>query len=165
MAFVRIEPSGCCERKGLVQIRFSMYLEPNDYGYEKYHIQVPVIPKGGYPGEMVRVEVKDAYSDGKTNIPLDQGDYNRWFESLPKVWQNSPFHNHFIYVEPETPDAVIMSIGKAFLEEAYIRWATGDSMDIKNPPVKFDIFADEDKLAEIANKVGHLKELSLTEYI
>ncbi len=37
---VEVEPTGCTERKGLVQIRFAMYLEPDDYGYDVHHVQV-----------------------------------------------------------------------------------------------------------------------------
>ena len=49
---VKVEPSGCCERKGLVQVRFSMYLEPEDYGYDKHYVQVLIIPEGGYTGKV-----------------------------------------------------------------------------------------------------------------
>lgn len=32
MAYVKINPTGCAERKGLVQVRFDCYLEPTDAG-------------------------------------------------------------------------------------------------------------------------------------
>uniref|UniRef100_A0A6M3KFC0 Uncharacterized protein n=1 Tax=viral metagenome TaxID=1070528 RepID=A0A6M3KFC0_9ZZZZ len=48
--FVKIEPSGCCERKGLVQVRFSFYLEDGDYGYERHHVQVSGFSKDTYKG-------------------------------------------------------------------------------------------------------------------
>lgn len=35
---VKIEPTGCCERKGLMQIRFSFYLEPGEHGYNIHHM-------------------------------------------------------------------------------------------------------------------------------
>lgn len=60
---VKVEPSGCCERKGMVQVRFSFYLDPTDYGYDKHHIEVPVIPEGGYPGKVDEqgspIDIKD----------------------------------------------------------------------------------------------------------
>ncbi|KKL44422.1 hypothetical protein LCGC14_2365810, partial [marine sediment metagenome] len=124
--YIKIEPSGCTERRGLVQIRFAMYLEPSDYGYNKHHIRVPVIPEGGYTGEL------DA-----EGMPVDSDAYNAWVESLPKVWQNNPFHNHFIYVEPLTTDKVIMDIGEAFLNEAYIKWASEEKLDLKNSRVEY----------------------------
>lgn len=34
-----IEPSGCCERRGLMQIRFSFFLEPGEHGYEVHHME------------------------------------------------------------------------------------------------------------------------------
>ncbi len=43
MPYVKIEPSGCCERHGLAQVRLAMYLEETDYAYERHHIYVPII--------------------------------------------------------------------------------------------------------------------------
>lgn len=144
--FVKIEPSGCCERKGLVQIRFCMYLEPGDYGYNIHHIRLPVIPKGGYQGEV---------SEG---VPVDIEDYNKWLDGLPKVWRNNPFHNHFIYVEPDITDKEIVDIGEAFLDEAYIKWSCDERLDLKNPKVEHPISFDK---TEIEAKVQHLKDTVL----
>ena len=102
---VEIEPSGCAERKGLVQVRFAMYLGPGDYGYDVHHVQVE--------GE----------------------------------WHTNPFHNHVIYVEPDTPDKEIMDIGEAFLHEAYTKWASGEKLDLKNPPFAFPATFDSGALA------------------
>ena len=129
--FVKIEPSGCTERKGLVQIRFCMYLEPADFGYDVHHIQVPERP-------LTEEEVADSLLAAL----------------VPKVWQNNPFHNHFIYVEPETSDREIMYIGEAFLNEAYIKWASDEKLDLKNPNVKFPVSFDKTK---VETKVQHLK--------
>ncbi len=111
--FVKVEPSGCCERKGLVQIRFCMYLGESDYGYEKHHILRPIIPPEGYTGEM----------DGLS--PKDIEDYQNWLDSLPKVWQTNPFHNHFIYVEPEISDEEIMAQMQFHLPNFYAAWCAG----------------------------------------
>ena len=113
---VEVEPTGCTERKGLVQIRFAMYLEPGDYGYDVHHVQVK--------GE----------------------------------WQTNPFHNHFIYVEPELPDKDIMDIGEAFLHEAYTKWASGERLGLRNPPVLFPAAFDSGALAA---KVQSLKTTKL----
>lgn len=40
MAIAKIEPTGCCVRKGKVQLRFSFYLESTDPRYEEHHVQV-----------------------------------------------------------------------------------------------------------------------------
>lgn len=145
--YVKVEPNGCCERKGLVQIRFCMYLEPGDYGYEKHHIQVPLIPEGGYQGEI-----------DKLGSPVDMENYQKWLDSLPKAWQLNPFHNHFIYVEPETSDEEIMDVGKAFLEEAYVKWACDKALDLKNIPVQFPVISDQEA---IMLKVEHLGAINL----
>lgn len=141
--FVKIEPSGCTERKGLVQVRFAMYLDKGDYGYDVHHILVPVIPPEGYQGEV-----------DETGSPVDVDAYNAWENSLPKAWRNNPFHNHFIYVEPETTDKVIMDIGEAFLNEAYTKWASEEKLDLKNPRVEFPPYFDK---AKIEAKVQYLK--------
>lgn len=148
--FVRVEPSGCCERKGLVQIRFCMYLDGGDYGYEKHHIQVPVVPEGGYTGKV-----------DEFGTPVDMEDYQKWLNSLDKVWQNNPFHNHFIYVEPETSDKEIMEMGEKFLKWAYAKWTQGEKLNLHNPPVKFHISPTPERLLAVNDKVKHLKETTL----
>ncbi len=145
--YVKTEPSGICERKGFVQIRLCMYLEPGDYGYDKHYVQVPVMPEGGYPG---------AVND--RGWALDMPAYKAWISNLPKVWQNNPFHNHFTLVEPTIDDNVIMDIGKAFLEEAYIKWATEQVLDLQNPPVHFHQPTSSTVMKAIDAKVKHLKE-------
>jgi len=112
--FVKVEPSGCCERKGLVQARLSFYLDEGDYGYDIHYIQVPVIPEGGYTGE---VDVE--------GMPKDMEDYQKWLDSLPKVWQTNPFHNHFIFVEPETTDEEIKAQMQFHLPNFYAAWRQG----------------------------------------
>ena len=144
--YVRVEPTGCCERRGLVQVRFCMYLDTDDYGYERHHIQAPVIPEGGYTGG---VDV-----DG---MPTKMRRYQKWLDKLPKVWQCNPFHNHYIHIKPETSDEEIMDIGLAFLEEAYIKWACGEKIDLKNPCV----YHREPNTEGIAIKVQHLRETFL----
>lgn len=152
--YVKIEPSGCCERKGMVQVRFCMYLGPTDYGYEKHHIQMPVIPKGGYPGKI-----------DKRGSPVNQEQYDTWLASLPKIWQDNPFHNHFIQVEPETTDKEILDIAEAFLHECYIKWAqdislTGadqprnDSLPFKKPSV-----IDDALIAACETRVQSVKQI------
>lgn len=144
--YIKVEPSGCCERKGLVQIRFCMYLDPKDYGYEKHHIQLPVIPKEGYQGKVNAI-----------GIPADMDDYKKWVGGLPTTWQNNPFHNHFIYVEPDTTDKEIMDIGEAFLHEAYIKWACDEKLDLKNEPTTYPSTIDITRLSAINTKVQSLK--------
>jgi hypothetical protein len=36
--YFKINPSGCCERNGMKQVRFSFYLDKGDYGYAIHHI-------------------------------------------------------------------------------------------------------------------------------
>ncbi len=140
--YVRVEPTGCCERKGLVQIRFCFYLEPSDARYDVHHIQVPVRP-------LTDEEVADP----------------KLAELVPKKWQTNPFHNHFIYVEPDTSDEEIMDIGGAILNEAYIKWVLDESLDLKNSPVKFYTTPSRVRLEAVKVKVQHLKTTALERLI
>lgn len=121
--YAKIDPSGCTERKGLVQVRFAMYLDPGDYGYDVHHIQVP---------ERALTEAELADSALAALVPLK--------------WQTNPFHNHFIYVEPDVSDKEIMDTGEAFLREAYTKWANGKRLDLENPKVMFPANFDRGKI-------------------
>lgn len=149
--YVKVEPTGCCERKGLVQIRFSMYLEEGDYGYEKLHRLVPLILEGGLTGGYTGEVDSNGY-------PTDMDDYRSWLDNLPKVWSVSLFHSHFIYVEPELSDEVIMDIGEAVLNDAYIKWACDEKREVFNPPFKHPVTFDK---AKVEAKVQHLKGATL----
>ncbi len=132
---VEIEPSGCTERKGLVQVRFAMYLDPGDYGYDVHHVQVPERP-----------------------LTQEEQDNPALAALVSLKWQTNPFHNHFIYVEPDTPNKKIMDIGEAFLHEAYTKWASGKQLDLKNPLVAFPTVFVSD---QVAAKVQSLKTTKL----
>lgn len=127
MAYGIIEPTGCAARMGKVQLRFSFYLEPDDLRYEEHHIQVPIIPEGGYPGEV------DA-----EGLPVDQEHYNSWLESLPREWRDNPFHNHFVYVDADVSDDEISRLLTESLEEFFGIWARGeDILKVWKPKERF----------------------------
>lgn len=147
MAYVKIEPSGCCEYKGLVQIRFCMYLEPKDYGYDRHHVTVPIIPEKGYEGKI-----------NNMGQPDDIDDYNKWIASLPATTQDNPFHNHFIYVTPDTTEKEIMDIGEAFLNEAYIKWGQDAKLDLNNDAMTIE--KKEAYSATIVDKVSSVKSIT-----
>jgi len=117
MAIGKIEPTGCAVHKGKVQLRLSFYLEPSDPRYEEHHVQVPIIPEGGYPGEV-----------NAGGLPVDQDAYDNWLESLPKEWRDNPFHNHFVFVDADVTDAEIKQLLAESLEEFYGIWARGEDI-------------------------------------
>lgn len=141
--YVKVEPSGCCERKGLVQIRLCMYLDKGDYGYEKCHRLLPV-GNPVYTGKMEKL------------MPLDETDFLHWYESLEKAEVDVPFHNHFIYVTPTATDKYILDIGETFLREAYALWEKGERITCSNPPVNFDLSASSSKKLACANKASSI---------
>ena len=115
--YAKLEPSGFAVRRGKVQLRISFYLEPMDARYNEHHVNIPIIPPEGYQGEC-----------DPLGSPIDQQDYVTWIESLPKAWQNNPFHNHFIRVEPDITDTEIKLLMQRYLEEFYAIWSSGESI-------------------------------------
>lgn len=142
---VKVEPTGCCERKGLVQIRFCFYLEPSDARYNERHIHVPIRPPEGYQGEV------DAEGSA-----VDIKDYNEWRKGWPKIWQNTPFHNHFIYIDPGVTDEEIMDIGEELLKEVYADWSSNKTPNPKNKRVVLPDRTNS-RIEACKTKVQHLK--------
>lgn len=93
MAYAQVNKSGCCVRNGNCQIRLDFYLEPDDPRYyDKYLYLVDTdSPEflAGYPGKV-----------DEFGTPTNQKQYDTWWASLPRVWVNTPFHTHFIYLPP-----------------------------------------------------------------
>lgn len=93
--YFKIEKSGCCEHKGLIQVRADFYKEEGDMGYALTDCKI--IPEKGYTGEV-----------DKDGIPVDEEDYKKWWDSLPTEKKNLPFNYHFIYFEPSVTDEEIL---------------------------------------------------------
>ena len=106
-----IEPTGCCERKGMCQIRLCFYLEPGDARYNEHHVYVPVFPENGYPGDVNDI-----------GMPKSEKAHKEWHDALPHVWQTNPFHNHFIYVDPDVTDTELEVIGQDLSLKIYSEW-------------------------------------------
>jgi hypothetical protein len=85
---------------GMVDVMASFYLEDKDEGYVNYikehYVQLPVIPEGGYRGEVNEI-----------GVPVDIKDYKTWVASLPTVQQLNPFCNHSIQFEHDVTEADI----------------------------------------------------------
>lgn len=149
-----IEKSGCCERKGMVQIRYAFYLDPEDYGYEKHHVQVPVIPEGGYKGEL-----------DKEGNPADMVDYQKWIDGLEKVWVNNPFHNHFAYFNPDDTEEKIKQTGMDLCKQAKAKWDKDEAPNLKNITVTFPKTVDAALKSACAAKVASIKSKNISESV
>jgi hypothetical protein len=122
--YFTVNPTGCGERKGFVEVRYDLYLEPGDHGYAEHYVQIPVWPDGGYPGNV--------NADGS---PVREENYAGWHASLPRAWQNNPFCGHFVQMNPDVTDEEILVTGEEVLNMAYENWQDGDIRKNKNPPV------------------------------
>lgn len=98
MPYAVIEPSGCGIHKDRAKLRLDFFLNPDDPNYDKHHAYIVDEAskecQQGYPGEI----------DNEDN-PLDLETYQKWFDSLPHIWQDNPFHSHFIYPNEDITDA------------------------------------------------------------
>ena len=142
--YFRVESSGCCERKGMVQVLYCFFLEPDDYGYEAHHVTVPDFTQGEYKGEV-----------DKDGNPVDMTDYQKWVASLPTIERDNPFHNHICCFPSEISDQEIADKGKALLANAYAFWSRDEFPRLKNAATKWPVVtqalvtACESRVAEI----------------
>jgi hypothetical protein len=148
MPYARIENSGVAVRGGRVQVRVCFYLDPADTGYDKCHIQMPDFSGAAYSGEL------DEFGS-----PVDEVAYAVWVASLPKVWQDNPFHNHFIYVDAATSEKEIRALMDAHLKEFYLIWSGGGEINTEyREKARFTEGSPEQaNLAACADKVAILK--------
>jgi hypothetical protein len=103
-AYGVIEKSGCGEFKGKVKIRIDCFLKPESPYYDQYG--------GAYVVDTTSQKYLDGYPgkvDEKTGEPLNWEDYNKWWDGLPTVWQENPFHSHFVYYDTTVLDDAIKS--------------------------------------------------------
>lgn len=106
----RFNPTGTHIHKGFLKVRVDLYPEPTDKTYAIHHIQVPDpesrLYKKGYRGKLDEMD-----------SPIDQGDYNAWYESLPKIWRTNPCLCHFIKVDAGTTLSGLTDYVKGILDK------------------------------------------------
>jgi hypothetical protein len=118
MAYAVINKTGCGVRKGNCQIRLDFYLEPSNPRYnDKYLYLVDTTSEkylAGYKGEV-----------DKDGNPVNQEEWDAWWDSLPRVWVNTPFHTHFIYLPADFTDDDIKAQIELHLPNFYQAFQAG----------------------------------------
>lgn len=147
--FFKVNTTGCRERKGLVQVRYDLYLDPADARYSECYTQEPVIPKEGYTGNVDNM-----------GRPVDLNDYTKWLDGLEIVYQLTPFCHHFVQFEPTVTDAEIEYVGKLALDMKYKDWVADSLSRTKNEPVTFS--TNPTKIAACATRVTTIKKTNWT---
>jgi hypothetical protein len=147
--FFKVNTTGVSERKGLVEVRYDLYLDSTDERYSEHYVQVPVIPKEGYTGKV-----------DEMGSPVDQADYKKWLDGLKRVYQHNPFCCHFCQFEPTVTDAEIEYVGKLALDMKYKDWVAGNLARSKNEPVTFS--TDATQKAACATRVATIKATEWT---
>ncbi len=147
--FFKVNITGCQERKGLVEVRYDLYLDPTDERYSEHYVKVPVIPEKGYEGKV-----------DEFGAPVDQADYDKWLAGLKTVYQHNPFCCHFCQFEPTVTDAEIEYVGKLALDMAYKNWVKGSLALNKNQPVTWS--TSSTKIAECETRVATIKATAWT---
>jgi hypothetical protein len=143
--FFKVNTTGVSERKGLVEVRYDLYLDSTDERYSEHYVQVPVIPKEDYAGKV-----------DKMGNPVDQDDYDKWLDGLERVYQHNPFCCHFCQFEPNVTDAEIEYVGKLALDMAYKNWVNNNLRANKNQPVTFS--TNPKKIQACETRVATIKE-------
>lgn len=141
--YFKINPTGCGENKGRVEVRYDLYLDSGDYGYSDHYVQVPVIIKE-YSGKV-----------DESGAPVDIEDYQKWHDGLERVWQNNPFCCHFVQFEPTVTDAEILERGEEVLAMAYKNHLNDDLRANTNPYVAKS--TDATKIASCASRAASIK--------
>ena len=144
--YFKVEKTGCTERKGMVQIRYCLYLDPVDYGYDKHYVEVPIIPEEGYMGKV-----------DEEGTPVDPKAYDLWYDSLPTEMQLNPFHNHFVQVGPTITDKEIKYVGELALLMAKEKWDKDIVPNIKNQLVNYPKIVTAERKLECETKVEAVK--------
>jgi hypothetical protein len=143
--YFKIEKSGCSEQKGLVQVRYDLFLDEGDYNYNEHYVQVAVLPASGYPGNV-----------DERGIPTDLVDFEKWINSLEKIWQNNPFCCHFCQFEPDVTDEEILYIGELALAMQYENWSVHKNLHRPiNQPVKFSL--NDKKRKKCSSRIAKIK--------
>jgi hypothetical protein len=79
---VNIEYAEVHVHKGQGKIGFNFFPDFGSDLWKKYYVWVPVLPPEGYQGE--------------------EGDYNKWLDSLPHIWRLNPALTCFFWVKDTT---------------------------------------------------------------
>lgn len=147
MAYYKINPTGCGENKGLVEVRYDCYLSRDDTGNEQHYVTVP--------------DFTDAVYEGKIGDmgPEDVEDYRKWVESLPTITRNNPFCCHFVQFEASVTDEEIVKKGEEILKMAFDNFQKGALHENKNAP--FTLSKEPDK-QESALRASSIKT---TDYV
>jgi hypothetical protein len=73
----------------------------------------------------------------------------------------TPFHNHFVYLEPNLSVEAILDIAERFLRKAYDAWKVGKVPELVNEPYRFQPNAKVPRIvacqakAEMLGRHGH----------
>lgn len=149
MAHFKVEPTGCGERNGLVQVRFNCFFDESDPEYPIHYVTVPVFPKEGYPGAV----------DEIFGHPVDEVDYRDWVSSLPTVSRENPFCCHFRRFEADVTDEEIVAAGKEILAMSYKNFKDGDLGKNTNKAVQYTT-----SIVKIQASISRVSAIKTTDY-
>ncbi len=86
-----VKYSGAHVHKNVLKAGIALFPGEGGLSYPRHYVARPVIPEGGYPGEV-----------DERGGPLDAGDYRNWLASLPTQMVLNPCLVHFIRIGPDT---------------------------------------------------------------
>lgn len=147
--YFKVENSGCRVRRGLVQVRYDLFLDEGDYGYNKRQGKMYDTKGEKYTGDSTKID-----------------DYRKWLEDSGFSYEliNVPFHIHFCQFEPTVTDEEILFVGELALKEAREFWDRDEIPRVVNAPIINDLseekrIACESRLAGIKATVLQKRDL------
>lgn len=139
MATIKVNPTGTHIQHGFLKGRVDIFPGPTDRSYPIHYVDKPVIPLGGYPGEV----------DARGN-PVDREDYIRWLRSLPTIKVLNPMFCHFVKINPNTTLTNLEAEIERILTPDVL--ASADAFLAENSKVGFHKFA---KLMRDSTRLGN----------
>lgn len=148
-----IEKSGVCAHKGMLQVRYDVYLDPGDPFYDQYFIEKPIIPEDMQAMYDARFA---AVQDDEQALAVLLQEYDQYIQSLFMAPVQIPCHGHFCYFDPDVTDEELAYIGDVIVDLVSAQWDGETRPVIRNLPVEFQTEIDEYRAAALAARVEEI---------
>lgn len=146
--YFKINPTGCGEKNGCVEVRFDCYLESSDADYAKHHVTVPDMSAGKYEGKV-----------DESGFPVDVDDYKKWVATLPTITKDNPFCCHFRCFSPEVTDEELVASGESILAMAHTNFRNGELRNNSNPKADFT-----SNITKIQASLSRVEAIKVTDF-
>ncbi len=85
-------------KKGYLSVQVDIYCSMGGKLFPFYYVDKPILPEGGYQGQV-----------SEDGTPDDVADYKNWIKSLPFKTELNPLQCHFIKINPDTTQTELVA--------------------------------------------------------